>query len=187
MFQSFRAIIPFFSTIISMVCNHVFGGFNCFLIIWFEILPDHESKGRQLEWLCKSRKNSSACSYETYARGQANREALRRYFLWFTCELYVRIWNKNKYLTWIFFNRMYLIFNLYSINCQERLQVPSDDALWMVNMRKGIASTLRVPYFFSTPGRSSEELSQNSISSGVQMPTSYQKVEETMHGKCLVR
>merc|ERR1739838_83798 len=70
---------------------------------------------------------------------------------------------------------------------EERLQVPSDDALWMVNMRKGIASTLRVPYVFSTPGRPIGDLSQNSISSGVQMPTSYQKVEETMHGRCVVR
>ena len=76
---------------------------------------------------------------------------------------------------------------IYSINYQERLQVPSDDTLWMVNLRKGIVSTLRVPYVFSTPGRSVESLSQNSISSRVQFPTSYQKHEETMHGRCLVR
>ena len=76
---------------------------------------------------------------------------------------------------------------IYSINYQERLQVPSDDALWMVNLRKGIASTLRVPYVFSTPGRSDEDLSQNRISSSVQFPTCYHKNEETMHGKCLVR
>ena len=101
----------------------------------------------------------------------------------YMCEFEIKINIQHAF----FFNRIYLIFNLHSINSQERLQVPSDDALWMVNMRKGIASTLRVPYVLSTPGRPVGDLSQNSISSGLQMPTSYQKVEETMHGRCVVR
>ena len=55
--------------------------------------------------------------------------------------------------------------------------VPTDDQLWISNLRKGIASTLRVPYVLSVPERQNE---------AVQKPLAFNKIEETIHGKCLV-
>jgi len=68
-------------------------------------------------------------------------------------------------------------FSVHLTSNGERLMVPSDDMLWISNLRKGIASTLRIPYVLSVPERQNQ---------GVRIPLAFNKMEETIHGKCLV-
>jgi len=68
-------------------------------------------------------------------------------------------------------------FSVLLVSNGERLMVPSDDMLWISNLRKGIASTLRIPYVLSVPERQNQ---------GVRIPLAFNKMEETIHGKCLV-
>jgi len=67
----------------------------------------------------------------------------------------------------------------------EPLKVPKDDVLWMSNIRKGIASTLRVPSVLSLPVPL--PASSNRLAGALVEPTSFEKIEEVVHGKCLIR
>jgi len=68
---------------------------------------------------------------------------------------------------------------------QERLKVPTADALWMRNIRKGIATTLRIPFVVSVPAPLPP--TSNRLAGALQEPTSFEKMEYLVHGKCLTR
>ena len=63
--------------------------------------------------------------------------------------------------------------------------LPENETLWISNIKKAVAGLFRVPYLLSKPARSAEDLALNRLASG--LPTSFQKFEETIYGKCLTR
>jgi len=72
-------------------------------------------------------------------------------------------------------------FAIYFTSTGERLMIPSDDCQWIANLRKGVSSMWRIPFVFSQP--SAPEV----LGSASQTPYSFDRTEDTIHGKCLAR